>query len=123
VKYLATLFSAGMGAEMTFDMLFTIAKRVRNLERAYNVREGMTRNRDSLPRGFMDHPLEKGDSKGSVLESAGFEKMKDQYYALRGWDIATGVPTRETLAQTGLEDIARDLEKSGKLPGNHRTGK
>jgi aldehyde:ferredoxin oxidoreductase len=123
VKYLATLVSAGMGAETTFEMLFTIAKRVRNLERAYNVREGMTRERDSLPKGFMDHPLEKGDSKGSVLESAEFEKMKDQYYALRGWDIATGVPTRETLEQTGLEDIACDLEKRGKLPGNHRTGK
>jgi aldehyde:ferredoxin oxidoreductase len=123
VKYLATLFSAGMGAETTFDMLVKIAKRVRNLERVFNVREGMTRDGDSLPKGFMDHPLEKGDSKGSVLKSAEFEKMKDRYYALRGWDIATGIPTRETLEQTGLEDIARDLEKSGKLPVNHPTGK
>jgi len=43
--------------------------------------------------------------------------MKDKYYALRGWDAATGVPTRETLEQTGLGYIARDLKKSGKLPG------
>ena len=104
-------------------MLVTIAKRVRNLERVYNVREGMTRNKDSLPKGFMDHPLKKGDSKGSVLASTEFEKMKDQYYALRGWDIATGIPTRETLVQIGLEEIAHDLDKSGKLPENRQSGK
>jgi aldehyde:ferredoxin oxidoreductase len=123
VEYLARLFSAGTGTETTHDMLFTIAKRVRNLERVFNVKEGMTRDRDALPRGFMDHPLEKGDSAGSVLKSAEFEKMKDQYYALRGWDIATGIPTRETLEQTGLGDIAGDLEQSGKLPGNLHPGK
>jgi aldehyde:ferredoxin oxidoreductase len=26
-----------------------------------------------------------------------FEKVKDEYDALRGWDVETGAPTRETL--------------------------
>ena len=64
----------------------------------------------------MDKPIEQGKFKGSVLESTKFEQMKSNYYALRGWDIATGIPTRETLEQTGLGDVARDLEKRGKLP-------
>lgn len=116
-KYQAALFSAGTGVETSEDMLFKFAKRVRNLERAYCVREGMTRETDSLPKGYMDHPIEQGDFKGAVLESSKFEEMKSKYYALRGWDIATGIPTRETLKQTGLGDVAQDLEKRGKLSG------
>ena len=53
---------------------------------------------------------------GSVLASSHFEQMKDRYYALRGWDVATGVPSRETLDQYGLGYVVRELEKRGKLP-------
>jgi len=112
----AALFSAGTGIETSVDSLFEYAKRVRNLERAYCVREGMTRDTDSLPKGYMDHPIERGRFKGEMLETSRFEKMKDQYYAIRGWDIATGIPSRETLAQAGLGDVAQDLETRGKLP-------
>ena len=98
------------------ERLFEFAKRVRNLERAFCAREGMTRDHDSLPKRFMDHPLEEGPHKGWVLKSSEFEKMKSKYYTLRGWDIATGAPTRETLEQTGHGDIGQDLEKRGKLP-------
>ncbi len=116
--YQSLLFSAGTGVETSEDKLFEFARRVRNLERAYNVREGMTRETDSLPKRYMDKPIEQGEFKGQVtMPSNKFEEMKDKYYALRGWDIATGIPTRETLEQTGLKDIARDLEKRGKLPG------
>jgi aldehyde:ferredoxin oxidoreductase len=30
------------------------------------------------------------------------EPMLDEYYAARGWDVATGLPTQEKLAQLGL---------------------
>ena len=111
------LLSAGTGVETSDDMLFRFAKRVRNLERAYCVREGMTRDTDSMPKGFMDRPIKRGDFRGSVLDSEKFEEMKSKYYALRGWDIESGIPAAETLEQTGLGDVARDLEKRGKLPG------
>jgi len=115
-EYEAKLFSAGTGVETSVDTLFKFAKKVKNLERAFCVREGMTREMDSLPKRFMNHPVQRGVST-SVLESKKFEEMKDKYYALRGWDIATGIPTREALEQTGLGDVAQDLEKLGKLPG------
>ncbi len=98
----AVLFSAGTGIETSEDMLFQLARKVRNLERAYCVRGGMTRQTDSLPKRFMDQPIKEGPFKGSVLETSKFEEMKSRYYALRGWDVATGIPTRETLEQTGL---------------------
>ena len=115
-KTQAALLSAGTGIETSAGKLFEFAKKVRNLERAFCAREGMTRDHDSLPKRFMDRPLEEGPHKGWMLKSSEFEKMKSKYYTLRGWDIDTGIPTRETLEQTGLEDIAQDLEKRGKLP-------
>jgi len=122
-KYQAALYSAGTGIEMNEDRLFKFARKVRDLERVFCVRDGMTRETDSLPKGYMDHPIEEGRFKGEVLETDKFEKMKDDYYALRSWDIATGIPTGETLEKEGLEDVARDLEKLGKLPGKVTAGR
>ena len=127
-EYQAKLFSAGSGIETPVDKLFAFAKKVRNLERAYCTREGMTREMDSLPKRYMDREITYTNVNfedlnnvhyeqcSSVLETSKFERMKDKYYALRGWDIATGIPTRETLEQTGLGDVAQDLEQRGKLP-------
>jgi aldehyde:ferredoxin oxidoreductase len=39
-----------------------------------------------------------------VLDREKFEKMKDEYYEQRGWDLGTGVPTPEKLAELGLEN-------------------
>ena len=116
-KYQAALFSAGSGVETSEETLFGYAQKLRMLERAYDVREGLTRDRDSLPRQFMDRPIEEGKFKGEVLETGKFEEMKSQYYALRGWDAASGVPGKEKLEELGLADVAKDLEKRGKLPG------
>ena len=71
---------------------------------------------DSMPAGYMDRPIASGIFKGKVLDSSKFEEMKSRYYALRGWDIATGIPTRETLEQNGLAEVAQDLQARGKLP-------
>jgi aldehyde:ferredoxin oxidoreductase len=37
------------------------------------------------------------------------EMMKDAYYALRGWDPATGIPTPEKLRELGLDALVGDL--------------
>ena len=39
--------------------------------------------------------------------------MKDEYYQLRQWDVATGLQTRTKLEELGLKDVAEDLEKRG----------
>jgi aldehyde:ferredoxin oxidoreductase len=48
--------------------------------------------------------------KGEVVAREEFEKMKDEYYKLRGWDVASGLQTRATLTNLQLEDVADDLE-------------
>jgi aldehyde:ferredoxin oxidoreductase len=44
-------------------------------------------------------PEGSGPSTGSVLE---LEPMLDEYYRARGWDVETGLPTREKLEELGL---------------------
>jgi aldehyde:ferredoxin oxidoreductase len=34
----------------------------------------------------------------------------EEYYKLRGWDPATGIPRRSTLEKQGLKKIADELE-------------
>ena len=35
--------------------------------------------------------------------------MLDEYYAARGWDRATGIPTKEKLEELGLAYVAEKL--------------
>jgi aldehyde:ferredoxin oxidoreductase len=114
------------------ESLYRIGERIFNLQRAIFVREGHRgRDFDSLPESWYTMPLKwqhvnpeclvpgKGGEvvcrKGSVANKEEFEKMKDEYYGLRHWDIATGLQTRETLDKYGLKDVADDLEQRGLL--------
>ena len=41
------------------------------------------------------------------------QKLLDDYYDERGWDIETGIPTEETLMESDLQDVFRDLQDRG----------
>ena len=47
----------------------------------------------------------------------------DETYQATVFSAGTGIPTRETLEAAGLGDVAKDLEKRGKLPGPSPKGK
>ena len=57
----------------------------------------------------MTEPLNAGASKGQLISKDDLNQMLDEYYAARGWDINTGVPTREKLIELGLEYVADQL--------------
>jgi aldehyde:ferredoxin oxidoreductase len=61
----------------------------------------------------------KGDEvvnkRGAVLDRNKFERLKDEYYGLRGWDIRTGLQTRAKLEELGLSDMVSNLERRGLL--------
>lgn len=52
---------------------------------------------------------------GRRMNKGKFEEFKTRFYKLQGWDIATGYPTRGTLKSLGLEHVADELERNGKL--------
>ena len=77
-------------------------------QRSEPLGEGFSRKDDRLPYRLTSEPLPNGPDKGSVVH---LERMLDEYYEARGWDKATGWPTREKLVALGLDHIAKDLEK------------
>ena len=105
------LLSAATGWSLTVRELEDILDRVYNLERAFNVRQGITRKHDVYP----VRPEYANTSLGKE-ELKEHERMLDEYYRKRGWDIKTGVPTRETLEKLGLKYAADELESHGPYP-------
>ncbi|MEN3057062.1 MAG: aldehyde ferredoxin oxidoreductase family protein [Candidatus Methanosuratincola petrocarbonis] len=101
------------GFGYTLEELTTVAERILDLERAFNVRTGIRRKDDTLPRRFLEEPIPEGPSQGMYTDEPTLNKMLDDFYALKGWDPKTGVPTREKLVRMGLEDVADCLNKSG----------
>lgn len=103
------IFNLSTGKDWEVSQFLKVSERVRNLERMFDVRQGLRRKDDSLPKKFFEQPLSKGQYKGEVMDKEKFEQMKDEYYELRGWNKETGIPTREKLEELGLGDVADEV--------------
>jgi len=79
-------------------------RRIWNMTRLFNCKEGFDRQEDTLPRRLFEEPLLAGQSRGEVVEREKFEQMLGQYYRLQGWD-ERGVPAEETLKRLGIKDL------------------
>jgi aldehyde:ferredoxin oxidoreductase len=126
----SALLSSVTGRDITEGELIRIGERVFNLQRSILAREGHRgRGHDTLHEAFHTRPLkwsvqdpeclapgkdsEVISRKGAVVDRSEFEAMKDEYYALRGWDVATGLQTSAVLTDLGLRDVAEDLHARG----------
>jgi aldehyde:ferredoxin oxidoreductase len=97
--------------DVTIQEAQLTAERIWNVIRAFAVREGLRREQDTLPKRFLTEPIPDGPSKGMVMTEETLENMKDEYYAIRGWDKATGIPSPDRLLRLDLPDIAEDMNK------------
>ena len=80
------------------------------IERAFSVREGISAEND-MPSARFFEPVPSGPQRGSKLDQEQFRELLKVYYQKRGWDINTGIPTREALEGLGLKKVAGELEK------------
>ncbi len=103
-KNTASLIEAVTGLEFTPEEIERVGERMNNLARLFNAREGMSREDDSLPERILSEPIKEGLSKGNYISKDDLNLMLDEYYTARGWDIKTGMPTREKLEELGLGD-------------------
>jgi aldehyde:ferredoxin oxidoreductase len=109
LEWHADFLNAVTGISINRDGLETITKRVLNIEKLYNVREGKVREHDMpTPRFFKKR--KGGPLDGKALDSRELDKLFDHYYDLHGWDPETSIPRRSTLEELGLKDTADELE-------------
>jgi aldehyde:ferredoxin oxidoreductase len=96
------------GLEFTPKEIWDVAERCNNIERLFNLREGLTRNDlvkgDTLNHRYFDEPCRRGalDIIGAKIDRDKFKMMIDEFYKHHGWDN-DGVPTAETLKRLGLD--------------------
>ncbi|MBU1159285.1 MAG: aldehyde ferredoxin oxidoreductase family protein [Candidatus Thermoplasmatota archaeon] len=105
---MAKYYSAVTGNPSSEEHLRSLGRRIWNLTRAFNVREGFARKDDTLPEKMAKSPLRSGKTQGKSVSKESFEMMLSEYYSLWGWD-SDGKPTKETLETVGLGDIVPRL--------------
>jgi len=101
--------NAATGWDLDYAQAHQIAERQWNMIRCFAAREGFTRADDRLPIRFMTEPVPDGPMKGAMIPKETLERLKDDYYAYRGWDKSTGNPSKAKLTELGLEFAIKDI--------------
>jgi aldehyde:ferredoxin oxidoreductase len=96
------IFHDVTGIDWTAEELIQAGERIVQLERLFNLREGLVPADDTLPERFLKEPIPDGPSKGRVVD---LRPMLQEYYQTRGWDPETGKPSPEKLEKLGLKGI------------------
>jgi len=109
LENMTDMLYAVTGVKLDTDEIRTVADRIFTLERAFLVRQGITKQDDFLQGKWVKGPVPSGPFKGHTIENKKWTKMLEEYYEYRGWDIMSGIPTQETLKRLGLHDVAKDL--------------
>lgn len=100
------ILNAATGWDWSIEDLEKAGERGFVLERLINVRDGITRKDDILPKK-MTIPAKTGPREGRV--PLPHDKALDEYYKLRKWDI-NGIPTVKALKEVGLEEYSSLLQ-------------
>lgn len=95
------LVAAATGIDYTLDDFVKIGEKTWNIERLWNLKAGLTKADDNLPKRLLEEPHTDGPSKGVTVD---LDAMLPIYYQERGWD-GEGVPTEEKLAELGLASL------------------
>lgn len=103
------LVRAGTGWDVTLEELLEVGERRIHLLRAFNAREGIGKDADTLPRKLFRPLGGQGPTAGVALSVEEFERARAAYYRLAGFDPDTGFPSRARLHALGLDWIAERL--------------
>jgi len=102
------IYNACTGVDYSLDEFLKCGERLVNLERAYIVREGFRRKDDTLPRRELEDPIV--DRHIPPIGRENLDRMLDDYYTLRGWDVNTAIPKEEKLRELDLDFVVDDLK-------------
>ena len=84
---MAEMLTLVTGRQWTADEMGEVGRRVLNIGRAFNQREGFNRAHDTIPKRLVKDALGgEGPAAGQKIPQEAFEDMLDQYYEVMGWD-------------------------------------
>jgi len=83
---MAELMTIVTGKEWTVAEMQEVGRRVINIARAFNQREGFNRKDDTIPKRLVNDALKSGAAAGQSIPQEAFEDMLNQYYEVLGWD-------------------------------------
>ena len=99
---LVEVVNAVTGWDTDITEILAVGERRLNMLRAFNSREGIGRESDTLPKKMFKRPLEGGRSDGYVLDEKEWEAALEDYYRLCDWNVETGHPSLNKLESLGL---------------------
>ncbi len=128
-------WNAVTGDKFTFEDGIELGRRIWNLDNAIWTLQGRHRDMVHYAPYVYETKYEKGelfpffmwpcrnrsgeweyrDVMGRTMDRKKFENFKTTFYRLEGWDIASGWPTRRTLEDLDLGQVAAVLEAAGRL--------
>ena len=109
IPQVVEMVNAVTGWDTTTWELMKVGERATTMARAFNFREGFTRDDDRLPERLFQ-PLEGGALKGTKLSKDAFKQAIATYYQMMGWTEA-GVPTRAKLEELDVGWVADKLNE------------
>jgi aldehyde:ferredoxin oxidoreductase len=78
----ADAYSGLLGRDITPGELWEVCSQVSQVERDFNLREGLRPEEDTLPFRFLDQPIPDGPAKGTTIN---IQRLVRDYYDVKGW--------------------------------------
>jgi aldehyde:ferredoxin oxidoreductase len=79
----AEAYSGLLGRDISHQEIWEACSHVSQVERDFNVREGLRPEDDTLPGRFLDQPIPDGPSEGTTIN---ISKLVRDYYREKGWE-------------------------------------
>ena len=98
---MAELYHNITGFETSSYEIMRLGNMRNQLFRIYNLREGITAEKDTLPDRFFEKEIDAGRLKGVKIDKEKFKEVIKFYYEMMGWD-EQGRPREATLYDLGL---------------------
>jgi len=104
---LAELIIQATGFTYSIEQLLLIGERAWNLKRAINIKLGLKKSLDTLPKAFLKPYIDVMSSNKSKVPD--FYNMLSTYYSAREWSEETGFPEKSKLEKLNLDWVIADI--------------
>jgi aldehyde:ferredoxin oxidoreductase len=94
---IAELIAGACGWNFSWDEALRVGRRILTLRQAFNAREGLTPDQFELPKRI------------TSTAKIDYAALRNGYFSEMKWDVRSGKPSKEALADLGLADLTRDL--------------